>query len=111
MTEHRIPKWWERWVNPTTLLALFGGIVWGVQLNMLVTVHATKLGGQASAIYRNSEDINTIDKTLARMVTLMEVMNTKVDDLYTSYDAHLEDSVEIREKILRNEYRNGHNIP
>lgn len=38
------PKWWETWVNPTTIMVLFGAIVWGVQLNFSVLQNTKEIG-------------------------------------------------------------------
>lgn len=41
-TRHH-PRWWEAWTTPAAFLVLFGGIVWGVQLNFVVLQHTKEI--------------------------------------------------------------------
>lgn len=41
--DQRYPRWWDKWVNPTTILAVLGGIIWGIQLNIAVITHTSEI--------------------------------------------------------------------
>lgn len=52
------PSWWEKWLNPTTAMAIFGAIVWGIQLNFIAL--------------QNREDIGKLEATQTRIVDLVQ---------------------------------------
>jgi hypothetical protein len=71
-------EWKERWITPTTLMALLGGIVWGIQLNFLA-VH-------------NSNAITNLETRLADQIELHATQSEKCIRLATLVD-------EIRERL------------
>jgi hypothetical protein len=97
-TDERNPKWFDKWVNPTTVLAILGGIVWGVQLNSNIELlDGRTLRTKATSI-ANREAIGRADMTDAKTVYVLDNLVTRV----TATEAELK-------RIVRNEY--GHSGP
>lgn len=65
-TKHYV-RWWEKWFNPTTAMALFGAIVWGIQLNFAV-LQNTKDIGEAEAL--NQKLISVVQEISEQQVRL-----------------------------------------
>jgi septal ring factor EnvC (AmiA/AmiB activator) len=68
------PKWWDKWVNPTTMMVLFGAIVWGIQLNFAVLQNTKELG-QVQATQQKVVVIQQeMQRQSIRLATLLETM-------------------------------------
>jgi len=90
--DRRRPHWFDKWINPTTVFALIGGIIWGVQLNMAVLNH--------------SEDISKLDKraiALETMAANLDRSATKTSAVMNQILVQLED---IKTTLRRNEESN-----
>lgn len=79
------PKWWERWLNPTTAMALFGAVVWGIQLNFAVLQNTKDIGqmeGQQNEIVKL---LNEQQQVLVRQTVLISELErrvTKHEDIF-----------------------------
>jgi hypothetical protein len=87
-TRHYV-RWWERWFNPTTAMAIFGAIVWGIQLNFAV-IQNTKDLGKAEALNREMTAI--IQTVSQQQVRLSVVQGQAIERL-----RRLEDRVHIHD--------------
>jgi hypothetical protein len=92
-TDERNPKWFDKWVNPTTVLAILGGIVWGVQLDSSIeTLNDRSLRTKATSI-ANRDAMHRDDVIDAKTVYVLDNLVNRVTAT----------EVEIQ-RILRNEY-------
>jgi len=66
------PKWWDKWVNPTTVMVLFGAIVWGIQLNFAVLQNTKEIGQVAGTQQKIVEIQQTIQQNTIRLSVLIE---------------------------------------
>jgi len=68
------PKWWDKWINPTTVMVLFGAIVWGIQLNFAVLQNTKDIGQVAGTQQKIVEIQQTIQQNTIRLSVLIEEM-------------------------------------
>lgn len=91
-TRHYV-RWWEKWFNPTTVMAIFGAIVWGIQLNFAV-LQNTKDLGEAEAL--NQKMVSVVQSISDQQVRLAVTQEQLVSRLQ-----RLEDRVHKYDKLDR----------
>lgn len=70
--------WWEKWISPTSVLALLGGIVWGVQLNVAVLAHTAEINNIVGRMH-NAETVNNEqNQTLSRVAVILQLIEQRV---------------------------------
>lgn len=87
------PRWWETWLNPTSVMVLFGAIVWGVQLNF--------------SVLQNTKDISTVATVQSKILQIQQEMstqNTRIWLLVEKMDEDL-DQIEATDGTLRDRIR------
>ena len=91
-------QWVGKWITPFTLISIFGGIVWGAQLNFLALRTAESVASQRviSELVRSEMQEVAINST--RTAALNEALFAQLQDLV--------DRVERNESLI---YRNGLN--
>lgn len=77
----RLPSWYEKWINPTTILALLGGIVWGVQLNFAVISNTNNIGTLQSILEKKDSGYHAQNQQLARVAIILENIERRVGTL------------------------------
>lgn len=101
--DRRKPHWFDKWVNPTTVIALIGGIIWGVQLNMAVLQHSSDIGVVKQSNKEIEQMVKVHDNNMVRVSTLLDGVAQRIDRKETQFDEHLKDAEEWKRKILINE--------
>jgi hypothetical protein len=91
--DERAPKWFDKWVNPTTVLAILGGIVWGVQLDSSIDVLNDRSLRTKATSLANSTMLHNSDVTDAKTVYVLDNLVSRV----TATEGEIQ-------RILRNEY-------
>lgn len=86
--DERSPRWWDKWVNPTTVLALIGGIIWGVQLNMMVLTNAQTDARQDEQIQQLQSQMRTVSEAVIRSNTLMDQVSKRLERMDTRMQRH-----------------------
>ena len=89
--DERSPHWWDKWVNPTTVLALIGGIIWGVQLNMLVLNSAQTDARQDEQIQQLQSQMRTVSDAVIRSNTLMDQVSKRLERMDNRMQRHYEE--------------------
>lgn len=87
------PRWWETWLNPTSVMVLFGAIVWGVQLNF--------------SVLQNTKDIGNVTGVQSKILEIQQEMvtqNTRIWLLVEKMDEQLND-IESTDSSLRERIR------
>jgi len=77
-TERRFPHWWDKWVNPTTVLAMIGGIVWGIQLNMAVVDHTAEIGKLSAMLTAQQSLLQQQSNSVARISVILDALERRV---------------------------------
>lgn len=89
-TKHYV-RWWERWFNPTTVMAIIGAMVWGIQLNFAV-MQNTKDLGKASQLQQNMvEVVQKISQQQIRITVIQEQSLDRLGRLELNYQEHATD--------------------
>ena len=86
--DERAPRWWDKWVNPTTVLALIGGIIWGVQLNMMVLTNAQTDARQDEQIQQLQSQLRTVSEAVIRSNTLMDQVSKRLERMDARMQRH-----------------------
>ena len=101
--ERRLPHWWDKWVNPTTVLALIGGIVWGIQLNMAVVDHTGKIGAINGRLDAHQLLLQEQATTMAKTAVILQNIQDKLVNVAEDVSEHKADSGEWKQRIKVNE--------
>lgn len=110
--ERRSPHWFDKWVNPTTVIALIGGIIWGVQLNMAVVQLSESMGSVRDRLEYHQQMLVELSKTNVQMATILERLEEQVKENGDNHEEHLKDAEVWKQRILENQIRNrGYRIP
>lgn len=72
---------WNKWVSPTTVVALMGGIVWGVQLNFAVVSHTAAIGELKGRQIENEAIDHEQNEQLARIAIILEQLEKRINRL------------------------------
>lgn len=81
VVERRLPHWWDKWVNPTTVLTLIGGIVWGVQLNMMVVTLAAENAAGKTRDGIHDQLLQDLEINMAKHTLLIDGLIEKQKDI------------------------------
>lgn len=68
----------NKWVTPTSVLALLGGVVWGVQLNYAVVSHTEALGQLKGRMQNNEQLDYEQNEQLARIAIILEQLEKRI---------------------------------
>ena len=104
--ERRAPHWWDKWVNPTTVLALIGGIIWGIQLNSLVLQHTSQISALQTQQNQTIQVDHEQNKQLTRITTILSGLVERIEKDEQRFDKHVDEgevwkrNIEVNEKRL-----------
>ncbi len=101
--DQRSPKWWDRWVNPTTALALIGGIVWGVQLNMLTVSTAEKTAGLEALHAQIQLELRDMRINQEKQTIILDSLLRQVTTMDTDMESHIREAESWKQRIIQNE--------
>ena len=104
MADQRIPKWFDKWVNPTTVLAILGGIVWGVQLDGNIGTLDSRMHITERIVGEHSVSLRDSDLTDTKTVYVLDNLVTRVDDTEAAMERHLSAVRQWETRILHNEF-------
>lgn len=105
MIDQRPPKWWDKWINPTTMLAVLGGIVWGIQLNFAVITQTSDIA-KLEELSDARQVVNTQQNTqLTRISVILGQVVDKLDGVEDYDDEHEKESHSWKRKIELNTHR------
>jgi hypothetical protein len=88
-----VTEFLNKWVNPTSILAILAGIVWGVQLDSRINVLDDRTVRTKIRSVTNQQLIHNADVTDAKTVYVLDNLVSRVSD----------SELEIK-RILLNEY-------
>lgn len=103
MNTEAIPRFLDKWITPTTLLAILGGIVWGVQLNAAVLSLTDAVGRYSNELDRAQEINATQTVALARTAEILAQVQKRLDKAETHVIEHEKDAEIWKRKIMSNE--------
>lgn len=103
--ERRWPHWWDKWVNPTTVLSLIGGIVWGIQLNMAVVDHSAQIGAINGRLDAHQQLLSEQAQALARSSVILEGIEIRMREYNESMNTHFRSANEIHRQVVANTTR------
>lgn len=69
----------EKWFTPATLTIVFGGVVWGVQLNFAVTQLVEEIGRVKASAVRAELRADTMSESLVRAAVILERVERRLD--------------------------------
>ena len=101
--DERFPRWWDKWVNPTTVLALIGGIVWGVQLNLMVVKLAENQAANSVIVDEMVRTMQEIQLNQAKHTIILDNLVKQVRGIEIDQRAHLKEAEEWKRRIMANE--------
>lgn len=104
--DERRPRWWDKWINPTTVLSLIGGIVWGVQLNMYVVSLAEDQAKLEGRQYELTQQLQVTELNQARQTIILDNLIKKLDGVEVDLESLEKEVKEWEQKILRNSLHN-----
>lgn len=102
--DERSPRWWDKWVNPTTVLTLIGGVVWGVQLNMMVVRLAEDSAAQNAVTNAMRAEITEFRINQEKHTLILDNLVRDVSGIRYDVDQHNEEAEAWKQRILRNEF-------
>ena len=73
--------WVDKWVTPTTLLTIFGGVVWGIQLNFAVLNHASQLAQIDSEMLAHEQDSKKYIAVIERSTVILDNIERRLHNL------------------------------
>ena len=95
----------EKWASPAGILVLFGGIVWGVQLNV-ATMNLTK---QMAVMDGKSEELShemaKISQNNVRTSMILATLTKDVEKAVNHVHDHEKESEDWKRRIMLNEER------
>jgi ribosomal protein S15P/S13E len=95
----------EKWASPAGVLIMFGGVVWGVQLN-IATMNLTKelsaIDGRTNEL---SKELVEVSKNTIRTSVILNSISKEVDNAMNHVESHKEDAEDWKRRILINEQR------
>lgn len=77
----RTAPWYEKWINPSSVLALLGGVVWGVQLNFAVLANSENIGHLRASTQKVQTTDQRQNEQLARISVILENIERRVGRL------------------------------
>jgi len=95
----------DKWITPTTLIAIFGGIVWGIQLNFIVLEHTKEI----ASIQRESDILDTMSQTNAdsiiRLTAIIDELERRIQSNSKHREQHEKEADDWKRTIIQNESR------
>lgn len=89
--DQRMPKWWDKWTNPTVVFTLLGGVVWGSNLNSYVT----GLGKNQDSIRETQKaillDIRSLQFDNAKTTLVLDALVRRMDINLAAIKEHVMD--------------------
>lgn len=93
----------SNWLSPAGVLVLFGGIVWGIQLNIAVVENAKAISKLTKAV-EVEEAINVAqNETLARTAVILDNITERLRAAEGHVVEHDRDAEQWKRRIIRNE--------
>lgn len=80
------PKWWEKWLNPTTAMALFGAVVWGIQLNFAVLQNTKDIGSLQTSQSEVVKLLNAQQQLITKQTVLLDQLERRVNRHEDKYE-------------------------
>ena len=95
----------EKWISPAGILVLFGGVVWGVQLNV-ATMNLTKqMSGLSGKTDELSHEMSEIAQNNVRTSMILSALTKDIDRALEHTEEHERDSEDWKRRIMLNEQR------
>ena len=99
----------DKWTGPTGVLALLGGIIWGIQLNVAVVDQGKDLSA-LTAEYKNQQLIDTKQtEQLVRVGLLLENLEKRTTANQDELKRLEREAGALREKVIINTNNLRHN--
>ena len=95
----------DKWVNPTTVVILFGAVVWGIQLNVVVLDHTEKLAKNTTKNELQDSELRAHSEALIRLSTILDSLERRVEKNTVHSRSHETESEEWKRIIMQNESR------
>lgn len=109
MTRDTFRRFLDQWVQPGIIISMatciFGGIVWGVQLNSRQAQNIEMLGELRALVTLNSQQIASQTILVERQLILLEKLDENVTHDRNLLDDHLREAEVWKQKIHGNGIR------
>ena len=97
----------NKWITPVTLTAIFGAIIWGVQLN-IATLNTTKQVASLLVEYQTLErEITALDRSVSRIAIILDNLENRIARTEEVVEEHNKEAEEWKRRILLNEQHNN----
>ena len=97
----------DKWINPTTVIALLGGIIWGVQMNMYVNT----LGERTTKMEQHNKDLDRradeASLAMAKILFVLDNLVNRIGEIESDERRRIEVDEVWRQRIIRNELDHG----
>lgn len=95
----------DKWIRPSTIVIVFGAIVWGVQLNFITLEQAKSISALQKEVSRVREQQVKDEFDLQKTAILLERTSANLAKLREDYYEHAREAERWKQRILSNEER------
>lgn len=106
--DQRPAKWWDKWMSPAGLMVVFGGLVWGIQLNFAVLTQQADIAGLKEAYDKQQQINHEHALQMTRIALLIDQVVEKVERLDRDSGKHEAESGLWKRMIENNKTRIDH---
>lgn len=89
-------------MNPTTVLALIGGIVWGIQLNMAVVDHTGRIGAINGRLDAHQLLLQEQSTNMARTSVILSNIEERISDVQNDVHNIIEKTNRTSQRVTEN---------
>jgi len=76
----------EKWLTPTAMTLVLGGIVWGVQLNFAVKQLTAEVAKADAAAHRSEQRTDKLADNILKASVILESVERRVEKLEAEHD-------------------------
>jgi len=101
----KITSLFDKWITPTTLITIFGGIVWGIQLNFVVLEHTKQIAAIEKESYSIEAMTHTNAQSIIRITTMLDSIERRVNQNTQHAESHEQSAEKWKRNIIQNQSR------
>jgi len=76
----------ERWLTPSALAFVFGGVVWGVQLNFAVKQLTSEVAQADTVAHRSEQRVDRLAENILKASVILERIEKRIDKLEAEHE-------------------------
>jgi hypothetical protein len=101
-------SWLDKWVTPTTVLALIGAIIWGIQLNAAVIGQVAAIARLDTRITAQNAISHDHSEQLIKLASIIDGMERRIESNTAHRVEHERDAQGWKHRIVTNEEKLRH---